>query len=156
MKSPRLNFGLVLLLASGGAFATTIQVTTRNDQFGEDAAKCSLREAVQAANTDTAFGGCPGGSSVDIITFDGPSNRPVLSRTGRDEDANATGDLDGSASGTIVFVGNSTGGTVIDGAGVDRVFDFDCRSDMNRVQLAEIAVARGQRAGGGIYRCANS
>lgn len=158
MKSLLLNAGLVLLLASGAVGATAIQVTTRNDQFGEDTTKCSLREAVQAANTDAAFGGCPAGSTTDIITFDGFSNHPVLSRAGRDEDANATGDLDVSASGTILFVGNSTGGTEIDGDGIDRVFDLDCRSDLN-VQFNTVTIRGGDAgsgAGGGIYMCAHS
>ncbi|MBL0162886.1 MAG: CSLREA domain-containing protein [Xanthomonadales bacterium] len=156
---PRLwNAALVLLLASSGLGATAIQVTTRNDQFGEDTTKCSLREAVQAANTDTAFGGCPAGSATDLITFDQFSNQPKLTRAGRDEDANATGDLDVSASGTIVFVGNSTGGTVIDGNGIDRVFDLDCRSDMN-VQFNSLTIRGGDAgsgAGGGIYMCAHT
>lgn len=158
MKPRLFNAGLALLLASSGLGATAIQVTTRNDQFGEDTAKCSLREAVQAANIDAAFGGCPAGSATDIISFDSFSNQPILSRVGRDEDGNATGDLDVNTSGTIVFVGNSTGGTVIDSGGIDRVFDLDCRSDMN-VQFNSLTIRGGDAgsgAGGGIYMCAHT
>lgn len=158
MNSRRLSAGLALLLASGAAGATAIEVTTPNDQFGEDTTKCSLREAVQAANTNAAFGGCPAGSAVDLISFNAFSNRPTLSRAGRNEDGNATGDLDVSTSGTIIFVGNSTGGTVIDGDGVDRVFDLDCRSDMN-VQFNSLTIRGGDAGngpGGGIRMCAHT
>ena len=101
MKSQLFCMGLSGLLCAGGLGATTILVTTPNDQFGEDTTKCALREAVQAANTNAAFGGCAAGTETDIITFDGFSNRITLSRPGRGEDANATGDLDIDGSGTI-------------------------------------------------------
>lgn len=160
MKSQLFCMGLSGLLCAGGLGATTILVTTPNDQFGEDTTKCALREAVQAANTNAAFGGCAAGTETDIITFDGFSNRITLSRPGRGEDANATGDLDIDGSGTIVFVGNSTGGTVIDGDGIDRVFDLDCRSDMS-VQFNTLTIRGGDAGsegagGGGILDCAGS
>jgi CSLREA domain-containing protein len=54
------------------ALATTIPVTTTADTTADDGA-CSLREAVAAANTDTASGTssreCPAGSGSDTITF---------------------------------------------------------------------------------------
>ncbi len=50
---------------------------------------------------------------------------------GRLEGANATGDLDVNGSGTIVFVGLGASRTVIDGDGIDRVFDLACRTDMS-------------------------
>jgi len=41
--------------------ASTINVTTTLDEY-RSGSLCSLREAVQAANTNLAFGGCPAGS----------------------------------------------------------------------------------------------
>ncbi|MEO8672557.1 MAG: choice-of-anchor Q domain-containing protein [Tahibacter sp.] len=160
MKSQRLCAVLIGLLCVGDAGAATILVTTPNDQFGEEPGECALREAVQAANTDAAFGGCPAGTGTDLISFGGFSNRITLSRAGRGEDANATGDLDVSTSGAIVFVGNTTGGTVIDGDGVDRVFDLDCRADMT-VQFNTLTIRGGDAGsegigGGGIVDCADS
>ncbi|SFM94924.1 CSLREA domain-containing protein [Dokdonella immobilis] len=158
MNLRSLGPGLAMLVASAQIGATTIEVSTPFDQFGEDATKCSLREAVQAANTNATFGGCPAGSSADIITFQGFSNHFTLSRPGRDEDANATGDLDVDGSGAIVFVGNGSGKTIIDGDGVDRVFDLDCRSDMN-VQFNSLTIVSGDAGnsnGGGIYDCAGA
>ncbi len=49
---------LVLLLTQGQtAHATTITVTTTDDELNADG-DCSLREAIQAANTDTAVDDC--------------------------------------------------------------------------------------------------
>lgn len=46
-----------MLFTVGTAAAATIQVTTSSDNG--TGADCSLREAVIAANTNVAFGGCP-------------------------------------------------------------------------------------------------
>src|SRR4051812_35025976 len=48
------------------AYANAIVVPTTADEFGTGAA-CSLREAIQSANTDTAFGGCTTGAGTDTI-----------------------------------------------------------------------------------------
>lgn len=47
---------------------TTILVSTVEDEVNEDG-DCSLREAVQAANTDTAVSGCPAGSGDDTVVI---------------------------------------------------------------------------------------
>ena len=53
----------VACMLSGTAGAATIEVTTAKDELDTSPdAKCSLREAVQSANTNTAVGGCPKGS----------------------------------------------------------------------------------------------
>src|SRR6266571_5278712 len=71
----RLGLGLVLLvglfvvmvgLARPAHAATTITVNTTADELISDG-NCSLREAIQAANTDTAVDACPAGSGADTI-----------------------------------------------------------------------------------------
>jgi CSLREA domain-containing protein len=61
---------VVIAPGSPAAAATTIVVTTTDDVVADDGA-CSLREAVTAANTDTASGAtpgeCPAGSGSDVI-----------------------------------------------------------------------------------------
>ena len=53
------------LVWTSAASAATITVTTAGDEFNTaPAAGCSLREAVEAANTNAAFGGCPAGGMV--------------------------------------------------------------------------------------------
>jgi CSLREA domain-containing protein len=59
--------GIILALASPAA-AAVINVTTFTDEDGTGA-DCSLREAVTAANTDMAYGGCPAGGSADTIVL---------------------------------------------------------------------------------------
>ena len=48
--------------------ATTITVNTDADELNSNN-NCSLREAIVAANTDTAVDNCPAGSGADTITF---------------------------------------------------------------------------------------
>lgn len=92
-------FAALLVLPMLVAKIATAAVITSNstgDEFGENASACTLREAVQAANTNMAFGGCTAGSAsgTDVILTPGA----ILSRGGAGEDANATGDLDISSS----------------------------------------------------------
>lgn len=64
----------VLMLMLQSAWAADIQVTTTEDQDGDDASKCSLREAIIASNTKKAFGGCIAGERfyVDSILLYDP------------------------------------------------------------------------------------
>jgi CSLREA domain-containing protein len=57
-------------LAAGTANAGTITVTTDLDGFNDGDGKCSLREAIQAANTNAPFDACPAGDGADTIVFD--------------------------------------------------------------------------------------
>ena len=66
-----LSLGLFLTLTPGRVHAAgPITVTTAADSDAADS-DCSLREALVAANTDTAYNGCPAGSGADGITFAG-------------------------------------------------------------------------------------
>ena len=82
----------VLILSSVFSFAGTIQVTTLNDELNNDT-DCSLREAIQAANTNSPVSGCHAGDAgLDIIKLG--SGTYSLTLPGKNEDNNATGDLD--------------------------------------------------------------
>ncbi len=130
MRTPRIrsecfmrldpHFGVGLLLVGalfaagpGGAQAANIAVTTTVDQLDGDA-DCSLREAIQAANTDAAVSGCAAGGGADTITV--PAGFYALTRVGASENGNATGDLDVASDVTITGAG-----AVIDGNDIDRV-----------------------------------
>jgi len=150
------------LLASASAGATTIAVTTTQDQFGEDTTKCSLREAIQAANTNAAFGGCPAGTASDLITLGGNTNpnHYEITRAGRIENDNATGDFDLDSTGSIAIAGTTTRKAVIEGGGLDRIFDLACRSDMN-VLLVNLTLRDGDTGddpvgGGALRACAHA
>src|SRR3954464_9706141 len=102
------------------AMAAGIVVNTTADEFNTNPAACSLREAIQAANSNAAFGGCSAGAGVDTITFsvNGTFN---LSRAGIDEDDNATGDLD--LLGNLTITGSGPTNTIINDTVTERIFD---------------------------------
>jgi hypothetical protein len=116
-------------LAPGVAAAGTITPTDGVDEYGTIPGHCSLREAIQAAQTAGSFNGCTisgGDSNADTIQLI-PATTYTLSLTGGNEDANATGDLDivGQA-GTDDQLGITTtaaGRATIDANGLDRAFD---------------------------------
>ena len=84
------------------AYAATITVTTTADELNDDG-DCSLREAVQAANTDAAVDACSAGSGADTIVV--PPGTYLLTIAGRNEHANAAGDLDITSDLTISGAG---------------------------------------------------
>jgi len=59
-------------ILSTAASASTIVVNTTADENGENPNACSLREAIIASQTKTAFGGCPAGQQyyTDTIQLD--------------------------------------------------------------------------------------
>ncbi|MDP1827909.1 MAG: choice-of-anchor Q domain-containing protein [Archangium sp.] len=109
----------VLLAAflSTPALAATLTVTTPADELNADG-DCSLREAVQAANSDAAVDACgPGSVGADTILL--PAGTYVLTLTGASEDANATGDLDITQPLTLAKTGSGT--VTLDGNLTDRI-----------------------------------
>ncbi len=107
------------------AHAATIAVNTSDDELNSDG-DCSLREAIQAANTNAAVSGCAAGQAapnLDTITFAAATNgNPIVLAGAADEDANASGDLDILDGGDLTIQGNGAANTIIDGGGIDRVF----------------------------------
>jgi CSLREA domain-containing protein len=113
-------FFLTFLWASA-ADAAEIKVTTRMDEFDVNESACSLREAVQAANINSDFGGCirQGPGYSDTIM---PRGGKVYERT-RDgeDDNNNSGDLD--ILGPITIKVRGDGRATIDGNDFDRVIE---------------------------------
>lgn len=115
------------LACAGGVHAATIQVNIATDDPA--ASPCSLRDAISAANTDTAVGGCDAGSGNDEITFhpDLAGETITLINTGAGEDDNDSGDLDvndpeGDALTITGPVDDDAASIIIDGNEADRVF----------------------------------
>jgi CSLREA domain-containing protein len=69
LQSTRLIVGLLIALVSGGAVAAIITVNSTSD-IPADAGKCTLREAITAANTNAASGlaggECPAGGPAPV------------------------------------------------------------------------------------------
>jgi CSLREA domain-containing protein len=119
----------MLVLAPGGSWAATITVDVTNDEINGDG-DCSLREAIQSANTNAAnTTGCedgdPGPAVDTIVLMPGSSYSLSISPDATPDD-NDDGDLDVNtfADGPVMIQGGSsaTGRATIGGGG-DRVID---------------------------------
>lgn len=62
-KKGILSLAILSTMSLMAAEDSTIYVTTFDDEDGENPSKCSLREAVTAASTHKAYGGCPKGEN---------------------------------------------------------------------------------------------
>ena len=94
-SAPGFNTGTFTLALT----QATISVTTTDDELNNGDGDCSLREAVQAANTNAAVDGCDAGvAGADVIGLPGGTYRL---QGDSDEDANQTGDLDVTESVTL-------------------------------------------------------
>jgi CSLREA domain-containing protein len=135
------------LLPSAADSVATIMVTTVEDELNADG-DCSLREAIQAANTDTAVDACPGGSGEDLIMV--PAGTYSLTLAGADEDDNATGDLDVWSD--LTLDGAGAGQTILDGVRQDRVLHIHGSAivEVNGLEVGEGRTPTGM-GGGGIY-----
>ncbi len=132
--------------------SSVITVTSITDDLTENG-NCTLREAIQAANTDTAVDACPAGSGEDVIVLVYFTH--YLSLTGVGEDNNATGDLDISSS--LSIVGNTPGSfRNIRADGIDRVLHLTTGGIT--VTLTDIGLLDGfvSGQGGGIYMADNA
>ena len=109
--------------------------------------KCTLRAAVQQANALTG---------PDTIML--PAGTYTLTISGRCEDTAATGDLDITEDLTITGAGAAT--TIIDGGGIDRIFDVWAPLSVSEVTIRNgnpgtmLCPSGQQPSGGGIYSAA--
>ena len=129
---------LVSLNLANTAQAATIAVNTTTDELNTDG-DCSLREAISAANSDTAIDACTAGSGADTITV--PAGTYQLTIEGSDEDNNATGDLDILSSVTLQGAGRAT--TIIDAGDLDRVLDVRCEQDKDGCIAIDTVTVKG-------------
>ncbi|MDQ3936942.1 MAG: CSLREA domain-containing protein, partial [Actinomycetota bacterium] len=108
-----------MLPATAGATGYT--PGTADDVLANDAI-CSLREAIEAASTNAAVGGCPAGNptGADSIVLGAATYR--LTRSGAGDD---NGDLDANGGGPLNIAGAGADQTAIavEGAG-DRVLEI--------------------------------
>ena len=116
---------VAVLAVAAPAGAAEIEVTTAGDELNGDT-DCSLREAVQAANTNAAVSGCNKGqgSKRDTVKLQ-PGVLYELEIPSTNENANANGDLDITGSGPLTIKGNARGmaGPLIFTQEDDRVID---------------------------------
>ena len=122
--------------------------------------QCSLREAVEAANANTAVDTCIAGGSEDIIIL--PPGTYTLSLGGSAEDNNQEGDIDVSGTLTVLGTGVDRTDTIIQGGttsqnGIDHVFHM--LNDGTALTIQNLTIRYGYTTsgsspninGGGIY-----
>lgn len=139
MNQTPLAVTIASILAVSSAQAATIVVNTTADPG--DASSCSLRSAVQAANTDSSVDGCDAGSGADEIIFD--SNLAFSTITLADGEIEITGPL--TIAGRVT---DDPDGLIIDAAGASRIFNIQ-GSEPNdfEVGLNSLTLTKGQTVG---------
>jgi CSLREA domain-containing protein len=129
----------------------SITVDTTADETLMDG-HCSLRQAILAANLDTAVDACPAGHGHDVILL--PAGTYTLTISGVGENGTLTGDLD--ITDDLTVSGSGAANTAINANGVDRVFHILSTAD---VTLMGLTVRGGQETvsgGGGLYHSGSS
>lgn len=107
---------LAMVTLTQRAYAADIAVDLAADAVTLDG-NCTLREAINAANSDTTVDNCPAGDGIDTILL--PADTYLLTLLGANEDANASGDLDITE--TLIIHGAGEGLTILDGNSTDRI-----------------------------------
>ena len=140
----RISVALMVAMVIGPAPAggATIVVDTMIDAIALGDG-CSLREAILGANGDLGINECTGGSGADTIEL--TVGTYTLAIVGAGEDDATTGDLDITDDLTIRGAGTEV--TIIDGAGLDRVFHVDPEQDGLEVELRNLTVRGGSVSG---------
>ncbi len=112
-------FSVLVLLFSGpvspSAWAATITVNTTSDELNSDG-DCSLREAINAANSNGAVDACTAGSGTDTIVVPAGTYTLTLFQSWS-EDSNNYGDLDINSN--LNLSGAGAGTTIIDASGLN-------------------------------------
>ena len=138
--------GIMTLRGAAGAAVFTVNSTDDatdakpGDGFCATTAggnTCTLRAAIQESNA------LAGADTINI-----PANTYTLSLGGRSEDGAATGDLD--ILDDVSLIGSSTGPTIINGNGIDRVFDVSGPATVSMTRLIIQGGIAINESGGGI------
>jgi CSLREA domain-containing protein len=125
--------------------AATINVTTTTDEYGPNLFGCSLREAIHASEIAAAFGGCTAGGGLfgDIIALPAGVYKIQIPPSGADDLSSGDFNVNGH---TLSFQGVGARQTIIDGAGLDRVFNINLTTQ--GVSFSKLAIRGGAGLGG--------
>lgn len=110
----------------------TVDTLPGNGFCADSTGACSLRAAVQESNATPGAG---------RITLPAPSNPFVLTLSGADEDASATGDLD--LLDALRIEGQGSAISIIDGNAADRIFHVPPSAENTIVSLSDLTLRNG-------------
>ena len=144
-----------LVMATAGQAATYTVNSTADSPLSsgmcDGVGTCTLRAAIQAANTSANTKDSQGVIQPDIINI--PAGTYTLTIAGINEDQAATGDLDITESVTIT--GDTSATTLIDGNNIDRVFHIiQTGTTSVIVAISDVTIENGHidgGIGGGLY-----
>ncbi|MBI4124597.1 MAG: CSLREA domain-containing protein, partial [Deltaproteobacteria bacterium] len=143
---------LHIFFVAASLSAADIKVDTVADEYCEETDEtCSLREAIEAANTNAAVCGCPAGEAEPV--FDNiplPAGIYELSRGSGAADTNAYNDLDIASS--LNILGPDTGYAVVSGRGLMRVFEIHSGTVMFSQLAIQYGLASPENGGGILVR----
>ncbi|MBX3692839.1 CSLREA domain-containing protein [Dokdonella sp.] len=138
----RLALALALLAGTSSLHAATITVNTTADQDGTGV-QCSLREAITAARTNTAYGGCIAGTVDDtIVLSDGTYNLDLTP-------SNNSSHLAISGAGTTTIRGTGAERTIIDGNDQSQKGVFHVGGNGVSATLEDLTITGGNASSGG-------
>lgn len=127
---------------------TTITVNTMDDELNTDG-DCSLREAIQAANTNEAVDSCPAGSGAATIDFDSILSGQTINLTLFDTGVDSTefGRTAFEITSTITIVGPTPNGITLARSGASNFRLFRVTSSGN-LTLRNVTLGNGVAKGG--------
>ena len=134
------GLSLTPALTAASSTEATITVTSTADDLTVNG-NCTLREAIQAANTKTAVDECPAGGLI-TTTIMIPAGTYTLAIPGNLENENQTGDLDILSK--VVIIGAGIDETIVHGGGLDRVFDV---RDAGHATISHLTITGGDNSG---------
>jgi CSLREA domain-containing protein len=149
MRTIRAGAGVFLVVwwaAASSASAAVIIPTTTSDDISNNG-NCTLREAIQAANTGAAVDHCPAGHGHDVIKLG--HGTYVLSVSGARENSNQSGDLDVTA--PVTIEGPTSGKPpTIDAKSTDRAIDIQpgAGTTIERLTITDGVAPQGPLFGG--------
>jgi hypothetical protein len=129
--------GSMFLSASAGA--ATITVNDTGDSSGGRG--CTLRDAIRAANTDTAQGGCTAGSGADAIEFNVPLPSTIKLTTNTEL----------TISSDVTILGPGATSLTVDGHMTTRVFDITAGTTNVSGLTIKHGITAPSANGGGIF-----
>ncbi|MFO7537978.1 MAG: CSLREA domain-containing protein, partial [Chloroflexota bacterium] len=134
------GLSLTPALTAASPTEATITVTSTDDDLIVNG-NCTLREAIEAANTKTAVDECPAGGLI-TTTIMVPAGTYTITIPGNFENDNQTGDLDILSN--VVIIGAGIDETIVHGGGLDRVFDV---RDAGHATISHLTITGGDNNG---------
>ena len=149
-----LSLAIIQALACGSGALNAATITVGDATDISTASNCTLRDALEAANTDAVVGTCTAGSGTDTINFNNALSGSTVTLGGTaldiDSDLTIDGDIDDDGTADITVSGNDA----------SRVFVIDAITSNKAVTLEGLTISNGdvpstgpgsRDSGGGVF-----